>query len=84
MYLSRLVNDKMELLPGNHDFPFSFTLPLAIPSSFEGKHGGVRYSIKAVMKRGILKADFTNKIPFIVNTVADLSEDETAMVLISI
>jgi hypothetical protein len=31
-------------------FPFEFTLPRDIPSSYEGKLGNIQYSIKAVIK----------------------------------
>ncbi len=31
--------------------PFAFELPSAIPSSFEGTHGHIRYEVTAVMNR---------------------------------
>ena len=31
---------------GVHNFPFSFTLPYNIPSSFESKDGQVRYEVR--------------------------------------
>ena len=34
------------LYPGIHNFPFSFTLPPNIPSSFESKYGHVRYQVR--------------------------------------
>ena len=34
------------LYPGIHSFPFSFTLPPNIPSSFESKYGHVRYQVR--------------------------------------
>uniref|UniRef100_A0A8C0WJK4 Arrestin C-terminal-like domain-containing protein n=1 Tax=Castor canadensis TaxID=51338 RepID=A0A8C0WJK4_CASCN len=36
---------------GRHEFPFSFQLPLALVTSFEGKHGHVRYCVKATLHR---------------------------------
>ncbi|KAM4888150.1 arrestin domain-containing protein 2 [Thomomys bottae] len=36
---------------GRHEFPFSFQLPLALVTSFEGKHGSVRYCVKATLRR---------------------------------
>lgn len=45
------------LLPaGRHEFPFSFQLPLTLVTSFEGKHGSVRYSVKATLRRPWLPA----------------------------
>jgi hypothetical protein len=34
---------------GIHAFPFTFVLPVNIPSSFEGEFGHVRYSLQAVL-----------------------------------
>jgi len=39
------------LQPGTHLFPFSFTLPSNLPSSFETKIGHVRYFVKADIVR---------------------------------
>ncbi|XP_042527189.1 arrestin domain-containing protein 2 isoform X1 [Dipodomys spectabilis] len=36
---------------GRHEFPFSFQLPVALVTSFEGKHGSVRYCVKATLRR---------------------------------
>ena len=35
------------LPPGEHSFQFSFSLPAHSPSSFEGEHGTIKYSLKA-------------------------------------
>ena len=44
------------LPPGAHEFPFEFTLPINIPSSFEGKHGWIRYTITVwILTAGLLK-----------------------------
>jgi hypothetical protein len=42
-------------------FPFEFTLPRDIPSSYEGKLGNIQYSIKAVIKEqdSVFKLDST-------------------------
>jgi len=34
---------------GTHKYPFSFTLPPTVPSSYEGHHGYVRYITTATM-----------------------------------
>lgn len=43
--------NRLTLAKGQHQFPFSFVLPHQIPSSFEGVHGNVRYTIRAVYER---------------------------------
>ncbi|XP_077990628.1 arrestin domain-containing protein 3-like [Glandiceps talaboti] len=41
-----------EITAGNHEFPFTFTLPTTkLPTSFEGDYGFVRYWLKVVMDR---------------------------------
>lgn len=57
---------------GRHQYPFSFVLPTAIPSSFEGAHGHVRYTIRAVFQRP-RKFNYESKIPFTVNSPLDLN-----------
>uniref|UniRef100_A0A0P6EZD4 Arrestin domain-containing protein n=1 Tax=Daphnia magna TaxID=35525 RepID=A0A0P6EZD4_9CRUS len=57
---------------GKHQFPFSFVLPQQIPSSFEGAHGSVRYTIRAVYERR-LKWNHECKIPITVNSITDLN-----------
>lgn len=57
---------------GRHQYPFSFTLPNEIPSSFEGVHGHVRYMIRAVFQRR-RKWNHECKIPFTVNSIMDLN-----------
>ena len=37
------------LEPGTHTFPFSFTLPLNLPTSFEHKTGRIRYSLNGTI-----------------------------------
>ncbi|KAI1696072.1 arrestin domain-containing protein 17 [Ditylenchus destructor] len=39
------------LLPGLHDFPFTFTLPVHCPPSFEGTIGFIRFYCKAKIDR---------------------------------
>ena len=43
--------DSTELQIGSYEFPFSFTLPQNIPSSFDGPHGSVRYYVEVVIDR---------------------------------
>lgn len=40
--------DKSQSLEdGSHDYPFIFSLPHQLPSSFDNKHGHIRYSVKS-------------------------------------
>ncbi|XP_059847402.1 arrestin domain-containing protein 2-like isoform X1 [Hypanus sabinus] len=62
------------LQAGRHEFPFSFQLPEEnLVTSFEGKHGSVRYWVKAKLHRPWatvkkIKKDFTVIEPIDINT----------------
>lgn len=63
---------------GHHEFPFSFQLPLTLVTSFEGKHGSVRYCIKATLHRPWAPARRAKKVftviePVDINTPALLA-----------
>ncbi|KAF6305776.1 arrestin domain containing 2 [Rhinolophus ferrumequinum] len=63
---------------GRHEFPFSFQLPPTLVTSFEGKHGSVRYSIKATLHRPWVPARRARKVftviePVDINTPALLA-----------
>ncbi|XP_069505346.1 arrestin domain-containing protein 2-like [Ambystoma mexicanum] len=72
-------NEAPTVLPaGKHEFPFSFQLPETLVTSFEGKHGSVRYWVKAKLHRAWttvkkVKVDFTVLDPIDVNTPALLA-----------
>ncbi|XP_046637561.1 arrestin domain-containing protein 17-like [Daphnia pulicaria] len=77
-----LIHDSLYLqeTAGGLKFPFKFTLPREIPSSYEGKSGNIRYSIKAVIKRrSFLKFDYVSQVSFTVNAVVDLGKDVTTL-----
>ncbi|XP_033709814.1 arrestin domain-containing protein 2 isoform X3 [Tursiops truncatus] len=66
------------LPPGRHEFPFSFQLPPTLVTSFEGKHGSVRYCIKATLHRPWVPARRARKVftviePVDINTPALLA-----------
>ncbi|XP_075857647.1 arrestin domain-containing protein 2 isoform X2 [Microcebus murinus] len=66
------------LPPGRHEFPFSFQLPPTLVTSFEGKHGSVRYCIKATLHRPWVPARRAKKVftviePVDINTPALLA-----------
>ncbi|XP_060080802.1 arrestin domain-containing protein 3-like [Ylistrum balloti] len=42
--------DYVDTQPGDYKYPVDYVLPSLLPSSFEGRHGSVRYMIKAKMK----------------------------------
>lgn len=62
---------EINLFAGVHTYPFEFILPKEIPSTFKGKFGYVRYTIKAALK---FKRKFEQEveIEFIVITNVDL------------
>nr|AAH79718.1 MGC81105 protein [Xenopus laevis] len=72
----RLIRDNgtLTVLPaGRHEFPFSFQLPETLVTSFEGKHGSVRYWVKAKLHRPWctvkkVKKEFTVIEPIDINT----------------
>nr|XP_004666082.2 arrestin domain-containing protein 2 [Jaculus jaculus] len=70
--------DPATLPAGRHEFPFSFQLPHTLVTSFEGKHGSVRYSIKATLHRPWAPARRARKLftviePLDINTPALLA-----------
>ena len=44
-------SNEMQIVAGDHKYPFQFQLPVSIPSSFVGGHGRIAYSIKGVVDR---------------------------------
>jgi len=70
--------DDPTMQPGSYEFPFSFTLPLQCPSSFEGQYGHIRYICKAVIDRP-WRFDHKCLVPFTVVSLVDLNREPTAM-----
>ncbi|XP_062411633.1 arrestin domain-containing protein 2 isoform X2 [Sardina pilchardus] len=73
-------NGELTLLPaGRHEFPFSFQLPEeTLVTSFEGKHGSIRYWVKVKLHRPWstvrkIKKEFTVIEPIDINTPALLA-----------
>lgn len=62
-----------DLSIGQHAFPFTFVLPMQIPSSFEGKFGHVRYIIEAVAQRPIDDSKYECKASLVVCSNLDLN-----------
>ena len=64
--------DDIKLKPGSYSYPFSNTLPLGIPSSYEAHIGRIRYCIKAQIDRPWAFDDKT-KAFFTVSSLFDLN-----------
>jgi len=60
---------------GSYKYPFSFTLPSNVPSSFEGYYGYVRYTAKATMDRP-WKFDHVTRCAFTVISLLDLNLEQ--------
>ncbi|KAM6465898.1 arrestin domain-containing protein 2 isoform 2-T2 [Liasis olivaceus] len=77
-HLIRDNGDVTVLQAGRHEFPFTFQLPGTLATSFEGKHGSVRYWVKAKLHRPWssvkrAKKEFTVIEPIDINTPALLA-----------
>lgn len=64
--------DNFTLPAGRHTYPFSFVLPHQLPSAFEGKHGHIRYVIKATVDRP-WKFDYEAKVMIPIVAQLDLN-----------
>jgi hypothetical protein len=64
----------IEILPGLHTYSFSCTLPHQIPTSFEGQHGHIRYTIRLSLERP-WKFDHVFRVAFTVLKPYDLNYD---------
>ncbi|KAL5273516.1 hypothetical protein ACFFRR_000325 [Megaselia abdita] len=60
----KCVEDEVTLEAGTHHFDFQFDIPSNCPSSFEGKHGRIRYMIKVIYVRTLVNT--TKNHPFTV------------------
>ncbi|KAK7115750.1 hypothetical protein V1264_001566 [Littorina saxatilis] len=71
--------DKTTLAKGCHTFPFCFVLPPHVPSSFEGFHGYVRYSVTGTIDKP-WEFDHTCLRPFTVICLLDLNMDPNVQI----
>ncbi|XP_036168885.1 arrestin domain-containing protein 2 isoform X2 [Myotis myotis] len=67
--LLRDTGETTTLPAGRHEFPFSFQLPPTLVTSFEGKHGSVRYCIKATLHRPWVPARRAKKVFTVIEPV---------------
>lgn len=65
-------SSELEIPAGEHVYPFSTMLPPLLPSSFDGEHGHVHYTVKATLDRP-WKFDQDTKLVFTVVTPVDLN-----------
>lgn len=72
LFGSQTGNDSIEMQAGVTSYSFACMLPLQLPSSFEGKHGNIRYNCKAVLDRP-WKTDKEYRLSFTVIKTEDLN-----------
>ncbi|XP_059479292.1 uncharacterized protein LOC132198958 isoform X2 [Neocloeon triangulifer] len=68
---------KENLWPGEHAFPFQYTLPTKLPTSFHGRYGYVRYFCEASLERPWLPS-VKRKSFFSVSANADVNLESKA------
>lgn len=72
--IPRVNDDAIEIPAGTHEYKFSCQIPPQAATSFEGEHGKVRYTIRAVLDRP-WKFDQTCTIAFTVLHPLDLNTE---------
>jgi len=60
---------------GNHGFQFDYTLPSDLPSTFEGRWGKVKYSVKATLVRPC-RFDIERDAELTISALVDLNDDQ--------
>lgn len=74
----KISGNQIEIEPGSYQFNFQAILPQLLPTSFEAKHGYIRYLINVVIDRP-WKFDLTYKVAFTVIKQLDLNYENPAM-----
>ena len=72
-------SESFYLNPGVHQFPFQFTLPLNIPTSYEGQFGRIRYTARAIISRP-WRFNHEKVRIFTVNNPLDLNTEPNSLV----
>ena len=71
----------LSLFPASlHNFPFCFSLPSNIPSSFEGRVGWVRYELFGRIVTGVTKTEHVVKIEVPVLEIIDINQQPLLVV----
>lgn len=67
---------------GCYSFSFKFIIPdKYLPTSFEGRHGNIRYWVRAVIDRGLGKSNVKTKpAPFMIGDYVALEDFENVSV----
>lgn len=68
----------IEIAPGSYQYNFQTALPAMLPTSFEAKHGSIRYIINVVVERP-WKSNITYKVGFTVLKHLDLNYENPAL-----
>jgi len=71
-FLCAASGESYRIAAGTHQYPFQFSLPSGVPSSFEGEVGYVRYTAEAKMERP-WKFDHVTRSAFTVISLVDLN-----------
>ncbi|XP_061836827.2 arrestin domain-containing protein 1b isoform X4 [Nerophis lumbriciformis] len=68
------VADKGTLSAGEHNFPFQFLIPAAVPTSFEGPFGKTVYRVRAAIDTPRFAKDYKAQKPFYLLNLLNLNE----------
>ncbi|XP_061733095.1 arrestin domain-containing protein 1b isoform X2 [Nerophis ophidion] len=68
------VADKGTLTAGEHNFPFQFLIPAAVPTSFEGPFGKIVYRVRAAIDTPRFAKDYKAQKPFYLLNLLNLNE----------
>lgn len=81
-FIFTILDKSQSLEDGKHDFPFIFSLPHQLPSSFDNKHGHIRYSAKSRIFTFCGKDERTKKI-FKVYSPINLNDEVLKNLIVS-
>lgn len=76
--MSIVTGNEIVIAPGAYQYNFQAVLPPLLPTSFEAKHGSIRYLIDVVIDRP-WKFDLTYKVAFTVLKQLDLNYENPAL-----
>lgn len=76
--IRQFLGNQIEIAPGSYQYNFQAVLPPLLPTSFEAKHGSIRYLINVVIDRP-WKFDLTYKVAFTVLKQLDLNYENPAL-----
>ena len=65
-----------KLDPGEYNWPFTFTIPSNVPSSFEGTAGNIRYSLEGRIGTGLMKFDHKVEVRIPVQQVVSITDPQ--------